>query len=73
MNSPIRHIRKLLTPPCSTCKRCASSYFDASQYCYSKKYLDYVERVSGMRYRNSDCSNVRGTRFCTYERREYDE
>lgn len=74
MNNPIRHIRKLLTPPCSTCKHYSKPLFGESQpCCRSNKYLDREERISGRRYERAMNTLVRGTRFCTYERREEDE
>lgn len=70
MLHPIRHLRKLLTPPCRTCKHSSCFALGKQCYCESEKYLDHEERVSGVRYRRADNSYVRGTRFCTYEKKE---
>ena len=67
MIKPIKHLRKILTSPCSTCHHYESSCFGGDGFCYSKKYLDYVERISGLQYLKPKNTLVRGTRFCTYE------
>lgn len=69
MFHPIKYLRSLLTPLCSTCSRYSKHTFDVRGSCYSRKYLDHEERVSGLRYRSADNALVRGTRFCTYERK----
>lgn len=70
MINPIKYIRKVSTPPCSTCRHYKGGFFGVAGYCYSKKYLEYVERVSGMQYLKGENTLVRGTRFCTYEEKE---
>lgn len=67
MPNPIRHLRKLLTPPCSACRHYGPDYMHNSGSCYSKRFLDHEERVSGMKYTCAENTLVRGTRFCTYE------
>lgn len=70
MIRPIRRLRKLLTPPCRTCEHYMPPVLKKHGYCYSEKYLDYTERVSGCRYDRAENTLVRGTRFCTYEPKE---
>lgn len=72
MVGPIRYIRKLNTPPCSTCKHCIGLIFGEVPSCCSSKYLDHTERVSSVKYKSAESNLVRGTRFCTYEKRESD-
>lgn len=70
MIRPIRHLRKLLTPPCRTCGHYMKPVLREKGYCYSEKYLSHRERVSGVRYDRAENTLVRGTRFCTYEPKE---
>jgi hypothetical protein len=71
MIKPIKHLRKILTPPCSTCRHYEGSCcFGRAGSCYSKKYLDHEERVRGLQYLKAENTLVRGTRFCTYEEKE---
>lgn len=70
MLHPIRYLRRIRTPLCSTCRHYARPIIGEYGKCYSRKYLDHVERVSGLIYRSADNTLVRGTRFCTYEKKE---
>lgn len=70
MIKPIKYLRKIFTPPCSTCRHYESSCFGGAGSCYSKKYLDYAERASGIQCLSAKNTVVRGTRFCTYEKKE---
>ena len=73
MIKPIKYLRKILTPPCSTCRHYEGSYSGLAGFCYSKKYLDYKERVSGLQDFKAKNTLVRGTRFCTYEEKEVND
>ena len=73
MINPIRHIRKLLTPPCSTCKHCFGLIYGEVPSCRSGKHLDHEERISSVKYKGAACNIVRGTRFCMYEKGASDD
>lgn len=67
---PIRRLISLSIPPCSTCVHYAAPLWGQEQQCRCPGYLDYLERKECRTYRSADCTLVRGTRHCTYERRK---
>lgn len=73
---PIRHVRRLLTPPCSECARYGLKLTGLAEYtpvCQCDSYLLRMEKLTCRKYNNAQCSLVRGTRFCKFERKEDDE
>ena len=64
---PIVYYRRLKTPPCTTCANFYRSLMEpkckASKFCnhYNKLYCDTITY--------SWTGNVRGTRFCEYQKR----
>ena len=70
---PVRYIRRLNTPRCSTCEHYRYSILPQSHLCNSPKYLERASRLAARDYCDSNVENVRGTRFCDYREREDEE
>lgn len=66
---PIIFIRRLLLPTCSTC----INHYDVHGYCGTgfcdcKEYRDRYEKLEGDELERTFCSEIRGTRYCKYEK-----
>lgn len=66
---PIRHARRLLTPPCRECRHGEETFYGRIPECRSAKYLGYIERLEGIEYRSAAANLVRGTRHCRFEQK----
>lgn len=71
MIHPIKYIRSLITPPCSECAN--SNQVVLITFCNSEKYKKHAEKVKGTRPLLVNNTCVRGTRFCTFVRKENEE
>ena len=68
-SNPIRRVRMLLTPPCLECENCEKERYGNLPGCRSRRYLDSIERLTCVRFDHVCATNVRGTRYCRFERK----
>lgn len=65
---PIIYLRRLKTPPCSTCAKCIATI--SGIRCKAPKYCDRKNRLNCTNISTALLENVRGTRLCEYEERK---
>lgn len=78
VESPLRRWRKLHTPPCRLCANHAAKIdkeFERIVWdmCRCRRAIDRSERLDGAHADWLPCKDVRGTRYCAFEPKEWEE
>lgn len=64
---PIKYLRLITTPKCSTCKNCVRDNRYYNPRCSSRWAVERCNRLNADNMTSVPVSYVRGTRFCDYE------
>lgn len=64
--SPLKRVRKLLTPPCRECTWHIASWLSAPR-CRCPKALMYYEKMFGHAVFDELTDTIRGTRLCKFK------